>query len=242
VGENLNLTLRQQATWLSHFSKAALRDHHQELEPLFGPLLKPDAVIVDVGAHGGQMSRMFARLAPRGTIHAFEPAAYARSVLGAALALRGPRFIRVWPYALSDGEGELVISTPIKKSSALGFGLAHVAAEGETGRFRRETVRATTLDTFVAEQKLARIDFIKVDIEGWELRFLRGAEGAIARFRPHLFVEVSASTLARAGDTPQAVFDFFARHGYSAKRLTDADDLAPVSGFTGNGDYLFSPA
>lgn len=242
MSENLNLTWRQRATWMSHFSKAALRDHHQEMEPLFGPLIARDAVIIDVGAHGGQMSRMFARLAPKGTIHSFEPARYALSVLEAALKFRGARNIKVWPYALSDKEGELTIATPIKKSSALGYGLAHVAAPGEQGKFRLETSRATTLDTFIAEQNINRLDFIKVDIEGWELHFLRGADGALKRFRPHLFLEVSANTLARAGETPAALFAFMSERGYKARMLTEQDALEPVTGFKTNGDYLFSPA
>jgi FkbM family methyltransferase len=242
VSEELHLTWRQRATWMSHFAKAALRDHHQELEPLFGPLIAKDAVIADVGAHGGQMSRMFSRLAPRGTIHSFEPAQYARSVLEPALKFRGARNIRVWPYALSDKEGELTIATPIKKSSALGFGLAHVAAPGEQGNFRYETSRATTLDTFVAEQEIARLDFIKVDIEGWELHFLRGAQGALLRFKPLLFLEVSAITLGRAGETPAALFAFLAERQYRASVLTPAHRFEPVSAFKTDGDYLFSPS
>lgn len=239
VTDTLNLTWRQRASWLSHFAKAALRDHHRELEPLLRPYIKSDAIIADVGAHGGQMSRMLARLAPQGTIYSFEPTMYARSVLSASLAFRGNKRINVLPYALSDREGEVTIATPIKKSSALGFGLAHVAQPGETGNFRFETARATTLDQVIAEQGITRLDFIKADIEGWELHMLRGARDALTRFRPSLFLEVGAA-LDRAGESPAALFAFLDGFGYRAARLTEANTLEPVDGFTIGGDYLFT--
>ena len=47
-----------------------------------------------------------------------------------------------------------------------------------------------TIDDFVKEQELRRIDFIKMDVEGAELRALRGAEQTIRTFRPKLAVSL----------------------------------------------------
>ncbi len=49
-----------------------------------------------------------------------------------------------------------------------------------------ETVRITTLDSYVREKNLPRVDFIKLDVEGAELDVLRGAATTIARFKPIL--------------------------------------------------------
>jgi len=77
----MRLIPRQRASWLAHVFKAATQQHHRELRALFAPHIPTDGVIVDVGAHAGQFSKLFAAMAPRGHVFAFEPSAYARSVM-----------------------------------------------------------------------------------------------------------------------------------------------------------------
>ena len=48
------------------------------------PTLKGESVVLDVGAHAGQMAKLFAGLVPRGHVYAFEPGAYALAVLRGA--------------------------------------------------------------------------------------------------------------------------------------------------------------
>ena len=55
----------------------------------------------------------------------------------------------------------------------------------ETGT---ETVPVTTLDAYVREKNLPRVDFIKMDVEGAELDILKGAKTSIARFKPILAI------------------------------------------------------
>ena len=66
-------TLRQRLDWLRHLGVACFQQHHTELTPVFRPLIAPDAVVIDVGAHAGQFSKLFAGLAPQGRVYAFEP-------------------------------------------------------------------------------------------------------------------------------------------------------------------------
>jgi len=49
-------------------------------------------------------------------------------------------------------------------------------------------VRLTTIDHLVADLKLERVDFIKMDIEGAEQRAIAGAQGTLARFKPRLAI------------------------------------------------------
>jgi hypothetical protein len=104
-------------------------------------------------------------------------------------------------------------------------------------------VTLSTIDAFAAERKLARLDFIKADIEGWELRMLAGGAASIARFRPALLLEAQAAHLARAGDTPAAMWDFFARLDYEAQHVREESaglTLSPASQPL-EGDVLWTP-
>ena len=57
----------------------------------------------------------------------------------------------------------------------------------------------TTIDDVVGTLGLDRLDFIKADIEGWELRLLHGAESTLESFRPRLLLELTSAALARRG-------------------------------------------
>jgi len=226
----MRLTPRQRASWLAHLFKAVTRQHHTELRSTFAPHIPSDAVAVDIGAHAGQFSKLFARMAPAGRVYAFEPSAYARSLMVPALKLNAIGNVTLLPLGLSDAPGKITLRTPVKASGALGFGLAHVGAVDASRPAIDQAVALTTLDDFVAERGLERLDFIKADIEGWELRALKGGERSLRRFGPALFLEVDGVCLARAGDTPADLFAWLAALGYDAPT------------YAGAGDYLFVAA
>jgi FkbM family methyltransferase len=235
----MKLTIRQRASWLAHLLKAVTQQHHRELRALFAPFVPPDAVVVDVGAHAGQFSKLFARMAPTGHVYAFEPSAYARSIMMPALKFNLIRNVTLTAAGLSDANGRLALHTPLKRSTALGYGVAHLGAKGGDASTVEQMVNLTTLDSFSSRAGLVRLDLIKADVEGWELRALKGGRQTLARFRPALYLEVDETLLARAGDSPEQLFDWLGELGY---RALSAPDLAPTPRWSGPGDYLFTRA
>jgi FkbM family methyltransferase len=236
-GEGPALGFGARMGWLAHTLKAATQQHHLELREAFRPFVADDAVVFDVGAHAGQFSKLFARMAPRGRVFAFEPSAYARSVLRPALAWNRLRNVEIAPLGLSDVPGTSVLRTPIKRRGELGFGLAHLGDETGPRAVQEQTIHLTTLDSFVDERGLERLDFIKADVEGWELHMLKGARRTLAKYKPALFLEVVESSLARAGAVPADIWAELAAYGY---RAVKSPDLRPVDGFEDKGDYLFA--
>jgi FkbM family methyltransferase len=235
----MRLTTRQRASWLAHLFKASTQQHHSELRRMFAPHVPSDGVILDIGAHAGQFSKLFARMAPAGHVYAFEPSAYARSIMVPALRFNRIRNVTLTPTGLSDTIGRLTLHTPLKRSSALGYGVAHLGPNGVDGTTLDQTVNLTTLDAFAAVKEMRRLDFIKADIEGWEMRALRGGRHTLTRFRPSLYLEIDGALLARAGDSPEALFDWLGAFGY---RGFSTPDLRPAPQWAGPGDYLFTTA
>jgi len=235
----MRLTLRQRASWLAHLYKATTQQHHRELTPLFTPYLPAQAIVIDVGAHAGQFSKLFARLAPDGRVYAFEPSQYARSILTRALAFNRVGNVTVVPRGLSDTPAQAVLHTPLKRSSAWGFGTAHLGGAAEGGAHAGEadqSVSLERLDDFAAREGLMRLDFIKADVEGWEMRALVGGERTLRAFHPALYLEVDGALMTRAGDTPDALFAWLAELGY---RAFETPSLKPAPAWRGAGDYLF---
>lgn len=143
--------------------------------------VRPGDVVLDCGANVG----VFTRAAlDRGAklVVAFEPApenieAYRRN-FAAEIAAR--RVILV-PKGVWDKEDVLVLRRDPNNSAADSFVLLK---DGSTG------VQAplTTIDRALAELKIGRVDFIKMDVEGAEVRAIAGARGVIGRNHPRLSI------------------------------------------------------
>jgi FkbM family methyltransferase len=236
------LTPRARATWLAHAWKALTRQHHMELAAVLRRFIGGDAVVFDAGSHAGQFSKLFARLAPAGQVYAFEPSEYARSIL--TLALRAHRLngVEVVPAALGDAEGSLTLTTPIKSAGSVRYGLAHLGnGGGGGGGVRTETVPVTTLNAFVAEHGVGRFDFLKADIEGWEMRALVGGAAAIERHRPAMLLELIDGHLARAGDSLEHAWELLASWDYQPMEWTGGTGLKLMDA-PRDGDSFWLPA
>ena len=230
----MQLSLRQRVTWCAHLWKALVRQHHREMVSVIRPHGPPDGIVFDVGAHAGHFTKLFAGMCPRGHVYAFEPGSYALSVLYKMRTVRRLSNVTIHPIALGDAGGTATLAVPLKQSGSVGFGLSFIGDPAATFRpTMTETVPVRRLDDVVEECAISRVDFIKVDIEGSELRMLVGAERTLRRFRPPLLLEVAEDYLVRRGDSPEKLAAYL-----------KALDYAPSDGwsaFQPPSDILFVP-
>jgi FkbM family methyltransferase len=165
------------------------------------------------------------RVAPRARVYAIEPSAFSIEVLKTTLAWHGIKG-QVTPVraAVSDAPGELLLVTPRKITGRMGRAYAFVAEAPPEGKLRpdlEDTGRelqptpVITIDGFCAERGITKVDFIRMDIEGAELKALRGALGVIERDRPNVLIEIHPQMLeARFGGSAAEVVDVFRARGY----------------------------
>jgi FkbM family methyltransferase len=205
-------------------------------------MLPEDGVAIDVGAHGGQFTRLLAGLVPHGLVVAVEPSGYARSVLRTALWVRRVGNVVVVAAALGAESGAAMLNTPIKRRGDMGYGLANIAARrpspSDAGIF--EPVAVTTLDALADALDLQRLDFVKADIEGHEAALIAGARRTLARFHPALLLECDATFLARAGASLEELWRDLVGLGYQPHDFSGR----PMGGGPEQGDVLWlaSPA
>lgn len=136
--------------------------------------------IFDVGANVGEWSSSAAALYPACTIHAFEivPATY--DIL--ARNTQSISSITLNNFGLSDKEGDLRISLGEGSSTATGCKI--VAWSHHKSHYSGEiTGHVRTAIDYMAEQKLGPIDFVKIDVEGMDLRVIRGFGAQLANVR-----------------------------------------------------------
>ena len=153
--------------------------------------LKPGAVFLDIGAHHGVYSVVAAkRLGTRGTVVAFEPSLREYHRLRIHLRLNRLRSVRAEPLALGSVTCTQKFFQITNGDNTRG-GFRPPASEDQVSEISVETVR---LDDYVSQFPLARVDLVKLDVEGGEREVLRGASSVLTKFRPILICEVLDAT------------------------------------------------
>jgi FkbM family methyltransferase len=155
-----------------------------ELRAFLRPRVRPDDVLIDVGAHAGYYVLLFARWAPRGRVVAFEPNPDTRALLARNVRLNGlTGRVTIEPFAVADAAAERdFFMLPGEARSRL-----DQPVHDDLTRSGRVTT--TTLDDYAARTGVAP-DWLLIDIEGYEIAALRGARRLIEARRHDLTVVV----------------------------------------------------
>lgn len=143
-------------------------------------LLKPGDVVFDVGANAGVFTVLAGtKVGPKGRVCAFEPGTEAQALLKSNLRLNRLSNVTLFEGAVSDRAGTAKLA--VAEDGALSS-LARTGHHSQMVKEWRE-VPTTTLDDFVEKNGIAKIDFIKIDVEGAEKLVFEGARRLLKSFR-----------------------------------------------------------
>lgn len=76
-----------------------------------------------------------------------------------------------------------------------------------------------SLDTYLKQAEVPRLDFIKLDVDGRECEVLEGAQQCLENFRPIILLELAPYCLRERGGSLQRVVDSFCHRGYRIARM-----------------------
>jgi FkbM family methyltransferase len=156
-----------------------------------GRAVQPDSVCLDIGANIGVVTVFLARHCPAGSVHAFEPGATTFGYLATNIAANHLTNVASHQFGVYDRTTSLHLS--VHPTHPGGAFVSETGIREGTG----ETIRVVALDEWVPTMGLDRVDVVKIDVEGAELRALRGAENLLRRHRPLLIVECNPLPLRR---------------------------------------------
>jgi FkbM family methyltransferase len=148
-------------------------------------LVRDGDVVIEAGANIGQITVPLAKAVGSGRVHAFEPQPQINDLLVENVAQNGPLPVHIVGVALSDDASTTVAMAKIDwDKGLLNSGGAEVL-EPNADQDDMFVVDTHTLDSM----QLPRVDLMKVDVEGHELKVLKGAEQTIRRLLPTIYVE-----------------------------------------------------
>ncbi len=189
--------------------------YEPELTGFLREILVPGMVFVDVGANLGYYTLLGGkRVGPRGQVHAFEPAPAQFRHLAQNVRMNGLRNVVLNECAVADrvGEAELFLSHGWNQGT---HSLRMARDSGEACK-----VRCTSLDGYVTQAGIERIDVVKMDVEGGEMLVCLGARDTFTYVPPPVVVfEACEESALVFGHSTKDVKGILEGYGYTLFRL-----------------------
>ena len=205
--ENRLRAARLRARFLYRAFKARYRDQGPEILAAMASI-KPGDTVADVGANKGAYLYWLRRaVGESGAVFAYEPQPSLAGYLRNVCSVMKWTNVTVRDCAISDSAGVRTLHVPGDGDSP---GASLENAILESVRCRSYECRTDTLDHELRDA--ARVAFLKLDVEGHELRVLRGATETLRRDGPVILLECEARHLT--SHSMQDVFRFLETFGY----------------------------
>ena len=184
----------------------------------FRNLLKPGWVFFDIGANIGYYTLQASmRVGKKGKIYSFEPVSKTLKNLRSNIKLNKFENIDTFQYIISD----IGKTTRIYIGDETNTGTSRCSPQYIKNTQNYESIKSITVDDFVELNRINKIELIKIDVEGYEMKVLLGMRKSIAKYHPTLLVEINTKALAEHGDTPQELFNYFYKNGYKSWYITN---------------------
>jgi FkbM family methyltransferase len=193
------------------------RTFEQDVQAFLEKFLRPNDVAFDVGANVGIHTVQMARLLDgQGSVHAFEPAHTTFDCLVRnSLLINGA--VNLNRLGLSVENGTLALNKANNGQAALNS-YGHPFGSGASTLYESELSWTMTLDEYVRTRELKNVTLIKIDVEGWEERVLRGGLATLLDHKPVLLVELTASAARNANSSLLTINKLLQTLGYELYR------------------------
>jgi FkbM family methyltransferase len=204
--------------------------YEPEISWLTDLMVRPGDTVMDLGANVGfHTLRLANRVAPTGVVYAFEPNPEVRAKLIKNLELNRLRNVRVIPDAASDSCEETTLYVNPRGFANRNATMVHdTTPEIPPIPYAIRTLRCD--DLWKTELRRERISFIKMDVEGYELKALQGAEELISTWAPNIVLEYNRHYASLLGYSTKELRRFFDKYGSYRAALLRGKRLASLEG------------
>lgn len=217
-------SLRLPTRYFKYFPTTYESDNFELLEAN----CKPGAVIIDIGAHIGLFSVIASQVAgDQGKIYAFEPAPSTFELLQKTVSINNKeKVIETVQKAVGKETGKITFFISDDKADNSNS----LVQYKEDRSLHGIDVAVTSVDNFVQEKNISKLDFIKIDVEGAEYDTLQGAVHTLKNLRPVCIVAIHPEPIAAKGDRLEDIYDLIAGCNYRVtldkKEFSKAELLA----------------
>lgn len=225
--------------WSDRLTYFLGRWHDLPAQMVLDMLVNPGDQVVDVGANRGSFALYASRrVGENGLVMCFEPNPGCVTILKKAIEVNSIRNIEVFNLGLSDSSGILTLTIPKINSGEASFGTSQYSKD-ETYSVDVEVTQGDSIISAVVPT------LIKIDVEGFEPRVLRGLAATIATSRAFIITEIVQSHLARCRSSVGELVQLMTSQNYNGFEIGLSKDhndwtLTPLTNQV-NCDVLWIP-
>lgn len=182
-----------------------------------GMFIKKGATCIDIGANVGMYSVICSKYAGQnGKVLAFEPSTQTYRALynvinGKIMSLSN---VQLFNMALGDKDANVDLIFSYENNGRIMDPLTRIGNS-------QGNIKMTTLDRIITSLNIERVDFIKIDVEGFEFNVLKGAVNVISKFHPLILMEVDNQWLERYSSSSKNICNFLEQFAYKPFVLKD---------------------
>jgi FkbM family methyltransferase len=202
--DNLSRCLIEKRGWEPHITKT------------FQRLVKKGDVAIDIGANFGYHTLTLSDLVgPSGTVFAFEPQRFIYSLLRRNIYQNiKEKNVYAVRAALSDTNGYVTLTNINWIEDNINMGDTYIRSSIVDDPTNKVVCRRFD-DYYFPTFENKPINIIKIDIQGCELKCLRGMRRILTEFKPYIVIEVEEICLRRFDATSSEIFDELRNYGYT---------------------------
>lgn len=173
--------------------------------------------IVDIGASVGLYS-LYAKYLPNSQFYSYEPYKFTYDLLNDNIKLNNISNIQTYNIGLSDKKEKTILNVCLPGDGLNTMGAIPLRF---TDPFPIE-VETDTLDNIFYNNNI-KVDFIKIDTEGWEYNILKGGEKTIKTFKPIIQLEYNETNMRQCNIKPEQLLNYINELGYKQHNLIDEE-------------------
>ena len=166
------------------------------IQSLLKSMLKKNDCVLDIGANIGAHTIVMSKLVTEGMVYAFEPDKLSYKKLNTNIAINGCNNVKIVKLGISIEPDHLDFFSSKTPGQSDGNNSLHKDALTTAGLSNDEIqsykIEVTSIDVFVETEKI-KPDFIKIDIEGNELKAFQGMTTTIKKYKPTIIFEYGIS-------------------------------------------------
>lgn len=208
------------------------KTHEPLTTKLLSKELKKNMTCLDVGGNIGYYTLLESNIVgDNGKVIAIEPSPPNFQHLKKNLEIQDAKNVDAYNFAAGDIDGS--VNFLVYKESNGSFTIP----DGETTDLPGELIKvpAKRLDTFLDELKIDHVDFVRMDVEGYEYHIIQGMKNIIKKSGPMFQIEIHASLLGKEGT--RKFLKEFQDNGYEAKYYVPRDIDLPIIGTMNDVKY-----
>jgi FkbM family methyltransferase len=190
---------------------------YESLETLFvQKTIKESMTVIDVGANIGYYTTIFSKFSQNGTVYAFEPDAINFSLLQRNCDTNKLHNVKLFNCACGNvNKTESIYISKDNKGDHRTY-----KVDGE----ERESnhIKMIRLDDFLPT--IPKLDFVKLDIQGYEFEAIRGMNDLITKHKPIILLEFWPAGLIANNEKPQGFLEYLCDLNYDVHSLSSIDN------------------